>query len=195
MTKKQHRNFVPCFSSDPIIWYTVSISAGPVRKNFAGPGASDVSFQWLWFPVRERSATTGLRSSKIRRSSWRKSGNRTGSVPVEPTAAYRPLSDGAVTRDHILESYFEQTVERCRNAMVYQRLRWRWNLGHPDALRWTLRVGCCQFAGAVKTWRHSAVVRSRPCEQSGYGPVGSAPASADHPPQHSVAEDGPVQEI
>ena len=33
---------------------------------------------------------------------------------AEQTAAYRLLSDDAVTMDHILDSHFEQTVERCR---------------------------------------------------------------------------------
>ena len=33
---------------------------------------------------------------------------------AEQTAAYRLLSNDAVTMDHILDSHFEQTVERCR---------------------------------------------------------------------------------
>ena len=37
---------------------------------------------------------------------------------AEQTAAYRLLSNDAVTMDHILDSHFEQTVERCRAERV-----------------------------------------------------------------------------
>ena len=34
--------------------------------------------------------------------------------PAKQAAAYRLLSNEAVTMEHILDSHFEQTVERCR---------------------------------------------------------------------------------
>ncbi len=51
---------------------------------------------------------------------------------VEQTAAYRLLSNDAVTMDHILDSHFEQTVERCGAERLVLAVRDTTTLNYDD---------------------------------------------------------------